>query len=209
MNDAAHEQFLLDRCGSLGASEVPDILRKGKDGGPSASRKNMLAKKVLERLTGKPVKGYTSRAMQDGLDRQEQAKSEFSFVTDLEVIPVPAPGIIAHPTIIGAHASPDGLIGEDAIYEGKAPESAQHFEMLETKKIATDYLTQIQWQLCCSRRAEAWFCSWGGPEFPMAMQLFIKRVPRDPVRIVAIEHEVMRFLAELDETVERLRRAYL
>ena len=118
------EEFLLARVGSLGASEVPDILRQNKDGKPSATRKNMLAKKVLERLTGKPTLGYVSKAMQDGLDREEEAKREYAFMTGNELTPVPPPGVIPHPSIVGAHASPDSLIADEGLYEGKAPEPA-------------------------------------------------------------------------------------
>ena len=204
MNDLARDEFLLARAGSLGASEVADILREGRGGQPSATRKNMLARKVCERLTGKPTFGFVSRAMQDGLDREVQAKRLFTLLTDQEIVPVPPPGIVPHPTIAGCHASPDGLIEDAGLYEGKAPEPAQHLAMLLDGKIATDYVTQIQWQLAVTRRSWCDFCSYS-PDFSVAKQLWIKRVPRDPTRIVELETAVRAFLREVEETVERLK----
>jgi hypothetical protein len=39
---------------------------------------------------------------------------------------------------------------------------------------------------------------------PEDMQLFIKRVPRDEALIAEYEAEVVKFLAEVQETVEKL-----
>jgi len=192
------------RCGSVGASRVADIMRKGKNGEASASRKNYLTDLVLERLTGRPREGFVSRAMQDGKEREAEARRQYSFLTDNEVEQV---GIYLHPLITGAHASPDGIIGEQGLYEGKAPEPAQHLAALQGGKIAADYQTQCQWQMACSGRS---WCDWVSfhPDFPVRMQLCIIRVTRDAARIEELEMEVGKFLLEVKQTVERLQKEF-
>jgi hypothetical protein len=199
------EAFLLARAGSLGASEIADILRAGRGGEPSASRKNMVAKKVVERLTGRPIVGFVSRAMQDGLDREAEAKRLFMFLTDHEVLEVPAPGVIPHPKIAGAHASPDGLIGIVGRYEGKAPEPAQHLAMWETDKVAPDYLTQMQFQMAATGRRWCAFASYC-PVFPSALQMWITYVNRDEKRIAELEAAARVFVEEVTSKVETLKR---
>ena len=107
----SEEAWRLARCGSIGASEVPDVLRRGKNGAPSASRASLLARKVAERLTGVPVNTYRSQAMQDGLDREAEARAAYELATCRVVDLCPMP--ITHPDIPGAHASPDGVVIDD------------------------------------------------------------------------------------------------
>ena len=40
------------------------------------------------------------------------------------------------------------------------------------------------------------------------MQLLVRRVPRDGVRIVELEREVVRFLSEVDESIAELVALY-
>ena len=49
MNDAARQAFLQARCGSVGGSDVPNIIRRIKTG-YGASRANLMALKAVERL---------------------------------------------------------------------------------------------------------------------------------------------------------------
>ena len=107
MNDAARQAFLQARCGSVGASDVPNIIRKTKTG-YGASRANLMALKAVERLTGVPAETYQSAAMAQGLEREPLARAAYAFLHDVEV-EITDP--IRHPLIKGAHASPDGLIG--------------------------------------------------------------------------------------------------
>lgn len=66
------------------------------------------------------------------------------------------------------------------------------------------YIPQMQWQMACTGRAWVDFVSFD-PRMPADMQMFVRRVLRDDNLIREYEAEVIRFLAEVDETVSRLK----
>lgn len=197
-------EWLQARCGSLGASMIADALAKTKSG-PSASRANLQARLAVERLTGIPQETYQNGAMLQGVEREPQARAAYQFLTDAVVEPV---GLIAHPTIAGTHASPDGLIDADGLLEIKCPQPAAHLATLMGEPIPQKYLFQMIWQMACSGRGYCDFVSFN-PDFPAEMQMHTTRVKRDDEKITAIELEVRLFLSELDRKVAALRERYM
>jgi putative phage-type endonuclease len=191
------------RCGSLGASQLADAIAKTKTGW-GASRANLMAELVVERLTDTPTEGYQSPAMLWGKEHEAEARAAYEFKTDATVEII---GIATHPTIKGSHASPDGLVGDDGLVEIKCPNSATHIDTLLGASIAGKYLTQMQWQMACTGRAWCDFISYD-PRMPEAMRLFVKRVPRDDVMIATLENDVRDFIAELAGKVDALRKQY-
>jgi len=196
-------EWKLARCGSLGASRLADAVARIKSG-YGASRDNLMAELLVERLTGVPSEGFVSTAMQWGTEKEPEARAAYEFRADVDVALV---GIVPHPTIAGTHASPDGLVGEDGLIEIKCPNTASHVETLLGDEIAGKYITQMQWQMACTGRKWTDFVSYD-PRMPEAMSLFVKRVPRDDVRIAELELEARKFLAELDTKVSELRSRY-
>ena len=192
-------EWRLARCGSLGASQLSDALAKTKSGW-GASRENLKSRMVIERLTGLPVDGYESPAMIWGRDKEEEARIAYSFMTGHDVTEV---GLYKHPTIIGTHASPDGLVGDDGCIEIKCPNSATHIEVLKTNQIAHKYILQMQWQMACADRQWCDFVSFD-PRMPDHLMLYIARVQRDNDMLATLESEVAAFLAEVDKDVEAL-----
>jgi hypothetical protein len=200
------EVFRQARCGSVGASDVPDLVRRTKTG-VSATRANLMALKVLERISSVAVPTYQSKAMADGIERQPLAIASYAFMYDVTVEQPPPPGLVPHPLIDGTHASPDGLVGARGLVEVKCPQLAAHLHTLLSEKVENDYYVQIQWQLACTGRDWCDYVSWN-PDFPAPMQLFVKRVHRDPERMSELETDVLMFQAELETTVAELRRRY-
>ena len=198
------EQWRLDRCGSVGASEIADATRRLKNGAPAATRAALMARKIAERLTGKPVSTYQSQAMLEGIEREPLARAAYELKFGVSVQET---GIIKHPTIEWTHASPDGLIGDDAVLEIKNPQHAAHLETLLTKDIDLDYHKQIQWQLACTGREWAHYVSYC-PDFPPTMQLYVQTIQRAPAIIHSLETEVLAFLSELEGKVAALREQY-
>lgn len=193
-------EWYAERCGSLGASQLADALAKTKSGW-GASRANLRAKLVVERLTGQQDEGFVrSAAMQWGVDKEEEARIAYSFVTGRDVVEV---GLYKHPTIIGSHASPDGLVDDDGCIEIKCPNSATHIETLKSNLIAHRYLLQMQWQMACANRQWCDFVSFD-PRMPDHLMLYIQRVQRDDDMLTTLESEVRAFLAEVDEDVKAL-----
>jgi putative phage-type endonuclease len=203
MTDAAiiqrSPEWFTARCGSLGASQLADALAKTKSGW-GASRANLRAKLVVERLTGQQEEGFSSAAMIWGVEKEEEARIAYSFLTGRNVVEV---GLYKHPTIIGSHASPDGLVDEDGCIEIKCPNSATHIETLKSNLIAHKYLLQMQWQMRCADRQWCDFVSFD-PRMPDHLMLYIQRVQRDDDMLAILESEVRAFLEEVDEDVKAL-----
>lgn len=192
-------------CGSLGASRIPDMMAwniKSKTWG--ASRNNLMAELIVERLTGAMQDGFKSQAMQHGIDTEPMARAAYAFDKMCEVTETPP---ILHPKIAGSHASPDGLVGVDGLLEIKCPTSATHIETLLGEPIPDKYLKQMAWQMAVTGRK---FCDWVSfdPRMPETMKLFVKRVDRDDKLIAMLEKEVTAFLSELESRLHGLRQAY-
>jgi predicted phage-related endonuclease len=116
-------------------------------------------------------------------------------------------GFIPHERITMSGASPDGLVGQDGLVEIKCPITATHIDTLLGGSVPSKYITQMQWQMACTGRQWCDFVSYD-PRMPTNMQLFIKRVPRDPVVISTLETEVLTFLDELDWKIRDLTSQY-
>lgn len=194
------DEWFAARLGKVTASRVVDVLAKIKSG-EAAARANYRAELVAERLTGKQQDGFTTKQMQWGTDSEPLARAAYEAETGLMVDEV---GLIDHPSIAMAGASPDGLVGADGQIECKCPSTKTHIETILADAVPSQYLPQIQWQLACTGRAWCDFVSFD-PRMPIEQQLFIKRVPRDDAYITeTLEPEVARFLAEVQETTDQL-----
>lgn len=192
-------EWFAQRLGKVTASRVADIIAKTKTG-VAASRGNYLAQLVAERLTGQAADSFKSGAMQHGTETEPMARMAYETETGQMVTEV---AMIQHPKIEMAGASPDGLVGEDGLVEIKCPNTSTHIATLMADKAPNGYMAQMQWQMACTGRAWVDFVSFD-PRMPEDMQLFIKRVPRDEKLIAEYEAEVIKFLAAVQETVEKL-----
>jgi putative phage-type endonuclease len=198
------DEWRQARCGSVGASDAPRVVRRTKTG-YSADRETLMAQKVLERLTGVPVEIFKTQAMLQGTAREPEARMLYQLMRGVDVEEV---GLIAHQFIKGSHASPDGYVVDTyGLIEIKCPLPAAHLETLLGEKISNDHFVQMQWQMACTGRTWCDFVSFN-PDFPPAMQLWIKRVGRDQNVIADLESEIAFFIRELEQKVERLSRRY-
>lgn len=207
MLDAELEQrsreWLAARVGSVGASEVPDLARKTKTGW-SATRDALMTRKLIERLTGRPVETYKSQAMLEGIEREPEARRTYCMMFDVEVEPV---GLVRHPFITGSHASPDGFVGTRGLVEIKCPQPPAHLETLLRNEPERDYVVQMQWQMSCTGRDWCDFVSYC-PAFPGRYALFTGRVERDAKLIWELEEQVTDFLVELEKKLHKLAHFY-
>lgn len=196
------DEWRKARCGSLGASRVADAIARTKTGW-GASRANLMAELLVERLTGVPAEGYMNDAMRWGQEHEADARVAYEFRADAGVTEI---ALVCHPTIKGSHASPDGLVGNDGLIEIKCPNSATHIETLLGAPVPAKYVTQMQWQMACTGRRWCDFVSYD-PRMPEVMRIFIRRIERDDKTITDLEKQVTDFLIELavkqTELVER------
>jgi putative phage-type endonuclease len=192
-------EWFAQRCGKATASRISDIVAKTKSG-YSTSRANYMAQLVVERMTNQVAESYTNAAMEWGVTNEPFARAAYEAKTGVLVDEV---GAIDHPTIPMSAASPDGLVGSDMCLEIKCPGTAQHISTLLGEEIAKKYYDQMQWQMACTGRSLADFVSYD-PRMPEGLQLFIKLVPRNDKYIAELEGEVIQFLAEVDDKVNKL-----
>jgi putative phage-type endonuclease len=197
------DEWRQARCGSIGASDAPRVVRRTKSG-YSADRDSLMASKILERLTGVPVEIPKTFAMAQGTEREPIARMTYSVIKGVDVEEV---GLIKHPLIKGTHSSPDGLVGETGLLEIKCPLPAAHLDTLLGETISEAHLVQMQWQMACTGRAWCDFTSFSS-DFPPAMQLWVRRVRRDAAFIAELEREIAQFIKEVDRKVAELSRRY-
>lgn len=181
------------RCGKLTASRMADAIARIKTGW-GASRANLMAEKVAERLTGIPHEGYKNDAMQRGNDVEPEARAAYEILTFYTIKQV---GFVHHPTIPELGCSPDGLVESNGLVQIKCPFTATHIETLLSESIPGRYMTQMQMEMACTGREWCDFVSYD-PHLPARMQLFIKRIHRDKHEIEGLEQEARTFLYELD-----------
>ena len=200
MDEQRTEAWHNARCGKVTASNLHKVLAKTKTG-YGADRGHYMTQLVLERITGNRADGYTSAAIQWGIEQEQFARAAYEAYRGVLVEEV---GFIPLPTIEMAGASPDGLV-EGGMVEIKCPESKTFLEViLSNNPVESKYFAQMQWQMRCADRP---WCDYVvfDPRFPPKAQLFIVRVNRDDRWIEEAETEVKKFLAEVEEKVQALK----
>lgn len=192
------------RVGKLTASRMGDATAKTAGGKWGASRANLMADLVAERLTGVPTPRFVSKEMLWGIETEPQAKAAYAWF----YAPVEPAGFVVHPEIPMSGASPDGLVGTDGLIEVKCPNTATHIEFLLTDEVDLKYRKQMAWQLLCTRRAWCDFASFD-PRMPMELQLRVRRFSLYELladkQIGDLEAQALQFLAELDAKEKALR----
>jgi putative phage-type endonuclease len=199
MIEQGTDEWFAIRIGKVTASRVADLLAKTKSG-YSASRDNYMAQLVCERLTGQKGESFTNAAMQHGTETEPLARLAYEVSQNVLVDQV---GFVPHPTIKMAGASPDGLVGDNGLLEIKCPNTATHIETLLSETVPTKYYTQMQFQMACTEREWCDFVSFDN-RLPIELQLFVKRVSRDDMYIRLMEAEIVQFIAELDDKINKL-----
>lgn len=195
------EGWFADRCGKVTASRIKDIGAKPVKG----KAYNALTLTILsERITGVQEETPTSKAMQWGIDQEENAIAAYENETGNFV---KGTGLIDHPVIKLSGASPDGLIGLDGQAEVKCPATTTHLNTLLTKEVPAEYIPQITWQLACTRRKWCDFISFD-PRLPEHLQIVIIRVYAKDLDIAGIEQAVINFNIVVDKAIAELNAEY-
>ena len=197
------EAWHLARCGKVTGSRIADVVARTISG-YAASRENLKATLIVERLTQKPSETFTNAAMEWGTQQEPIARAAYAARTGQLVDEV---GFINHPTIEWAGASPDGVIG-NALVEFKCPNTATHLEYVLSKQIPQKYVYQMQFQMAVTGAESCDFVSFD-PRLPERYQMLILPVKRDNTLILMLEDETRKFLMELETTLADLERIEL
>lgn len=188
------------RLGKVTASRVADVMAKTKTG-VAASRQNYLIELALQRVTGVFEQGFTTQAMQDGIDREAQARVLYEVTTGEFVDQAP---FVDHPAIQGFGASPDGLVNTNGLCEIKCRGNSGHWEVIKTGEIPKKYWIQQQAQLACTGREWNDYVGYN-PNFPDKSKLYVQRVYRDETFIADMEAQIKQFLIEVEAEVKLMK----
>jgi putative phage-type endonuclease len=186
------------RAGKVTASRVKDIVATTKSG-YSTSRDKYMTQLLLERLTNSVAESYSNDAMAWGTEQEPFARAAYESKMGVLVDEV---AFVNHPTIEQSGASPDGIVGEGLV-ELKCPMSHTHLEII-LGGLDDQYKVQVNWQMACTGAKWTDLCSFD-PRFPAELQLVIKRFERDDAFIATLEKEVIKFLAELDDKLNKVK----
>lgn len=183
-------EWMEARRGIPTASAFSKILAKGE----GKTRRRYLLDLAAERLTGELTEGYSNSHMERGHVLEPIARSMYAFQLDADPQPV---GFIRCDDV-QAGASPDSLLGHDGLLEIKTKLGALQLELLESDKVPSEHVAQIQGQIWISARDYCDFVSFW-PKLP----LFVKRVYRDDKYIDTLSQAVADFNGELDAIVAK------
>lgn len=196
------EKWFDARLGKLTASRISDAISRAKreSTGELQARRNLKLELAVERVTGRTSEHFVSEWMERGKEMEDLARAAY----ELAAVTTERVDLVLHPVIEGAGASPDGLVGTDGLMELKVPKPTTHASYLLAEVVPEQYRDQMMWQMACTGRTWNDFVSWC-PDFPPPLDLFIVRLERDEKRIVEMEFEAIKFLAEVNALVLQLR----
>ncbi len=183
------------RLGRLTGSVAHDIVATIGKGQPAASRRNLLLRIVLERLTGQPQGSmYVSPAMQAGVDDEPAARIAAEWALGCEIRET---GFLAHDTLM-AGASLDGDIDDFArLVSLKRRQPNAHYEFLRTGAIPAAARTQMLHELWLTGADSHVYVSYN-PDFPAHLQYRDVVVQRVESEIERYDTLARAFLEEVD-----------
>lgn len=190
------DQWKELKAGKFGGTTADTFLVNGKaaDGIGTGLRK-LIYEKCAECVTGADLDGYSSLAMERGVDLEPIARSRYESERFAMVEQV---GYIQAGDYFGV--SPDGLVGEDGAVEIKCPEGTEFVRWMDTREIPKGYYCQMQWLLFLTGREWCDFVVFN-PDFA-PLDLSIERVFRDEKVIAELDYKVRVVAAEMERVLE-------
>lgn len=188
IDQGTHDWHSL-RLGIPTASRFGDVLAKGK----GLTRKAYMRQLANELFTGYKGRDYINSSMEWGIETEAQARETYTRISGNNVDQVT---FITHKTIKTGY-SPDGLVGVNGALEIKCPNSENHIKTVQSGKIPSKHIPQIQGGLWLGEREWMDFVSFD-PRCDPANEFMCIRMYRDETYIKNLESEVVRFNDELD-----------
>ena len=189
------------RQGHVTASNIADVMAKGKGESESITRHKYKMRLLAERIAIAPMfDSYSNPAMEWGIEQEQYACIAYE---ENKYVLVQRTGFWLHPTIKWLGVSPDRLVGDDGLIEVKCPNSTTHLDYLMTNKVPAEYVKQIQCQLWVTGRQWCDFVSYDS-RLRKNNQLLIVRTERNEELIAEMEVEVKKFLAEIELLIIKL-----
>lgn len=194
------DEWKQARLGHVTASNMAEVMSKGKGTGEAVGRYKYKVRLVAERLTMTAGESYTNAAMQWGIEQEQFACIAYEAQKETFVDKI---GFVLHPEIKWLGVSPDRIVGQDGLIEVKCPNTTTHLDYLFDNKVPAEYYKQIQCQLWVTGRQWCDFVSYD-PRLPKRNQLLIVRTERDEKLIAEMKTETEKFLAEVETLIIKL-----
>ncbi len=193
------QAWFTARLGKLSGSRASDMMATLKGSGEAAARRDLRVQLVVERLTHQIQEDvYVNADMRRGVELEPAARAAYEAHTGALV---QESGFLVHPEL-EAGCSLDGHLGGfEGIVELKVPRAATHLKYLRGGGLPPEHKWQVVHNLFISGARYCDFVSYA-PAFPSALQLFITRVTRDSLDLVAYELVVRRFLSEVEDELQ-------
>jgi len=183
------------RAGNPGASSISKIITN--KGERSKQRDDYMRQLAGELITGHCEETFKSIHMENGLLREESARSSFELIKDVEIRKV---ALVYKDEQRKFHVSPDGLIGDYAGIEIKNPMMKTHVKYLLDKKLPSDYFSQIQMSLYTCELDLYYFMSCYAGLPPLILE-----IRRDEDFIGKLKVELEKFCLSLAMITKELR----
>jgi len=191
------ESWFRARMGIPTASKFATVMRskgKGEDG-KSVTRQKYMDQLAGEIITGQLVEPYTNVHLERGKEMEADARLHYAFVEDR------VPQLVGFVRNGNKGASPDSFIDGDGMLEIKTALPDILIDTIRRDVFPTQHYAQCQGGLwVCEREWIDLIVYWPG------MPYFVKRAYRDETYIKKMAAEVDRFVDELYDLVEWLRR---
>ena len=194
------KEWYSERLGKFTASEISKLLGVK---GLGLTGESYCFEKACEIVFGvDEEESFVSMDMQRGINLEPLAFNKFSELKQLEFIETK--NAYFFPLGDYAGASPDGIVGNDAVLEIKCPRSTKFFKLVAKGEIAIDseYYDQMQMQMLCSNSTHAYFFNYiifKGVEMWHEIE-----VKRDEKRIELIKERLEQAVRVRDEFVQYL-----
>jgi putative phage-type endonuclease len=184
-----------EKLGKPSASNCSKIITN--DGKPSKQREGYLYDLAGEILTGQKANGYKNAAMEEGNNREQEARDFFCMMKNVEIQQT---GVIYKDEQKRFLCSPDGLIGGKEGFECKNPLAKTQVKYLLDGDIPSEYFGQVQFSLYVTG-----FKKWHFFSYVPCMKPIHIEVKRDEKFIAVLDVELAKFCDELADIVKRIK----
>jgi len=178
--DQGSDQWLSLRCGILTASEVKLILTPTLKSAANDKSRAHVMEITSQRISQYVEPSYINDDMMRGIEAEVYARDYY----EIQYGPVQQVGFVTnddHGFTLGY--SPDGLIGDDGLWECKGPRQKRHVETILTGEVPVDNMLQLQFGLVVTKRKWIDFTSYHGG-LPMVT---LRVYPDDKVQAAIID----------------------
>jgi hypothetical protein len=191
-HDQGSFEWRQSRCGFITGSNFAKLVTT--QGAKSQSASTYINEVIAEREVRIPIETYQSKEMKEGSEREDEARSKFELLHNIDIKQV---GMIA----LDDHdvgCSPDGLWADTGI-EIKCPKRGTHTGYRRSGKLPSRYFQQVQGTMWILGLDHYWFYSYNPvhPDFKI-------KVERDDEWIDKASKIIIEAAQLVDEETRRL-----